>query len=393
MLPEVAWLPAPSLPFKPKEEAPAKGGGFGWLLFALILVVGLAAFWFALPLIVVDTYVKNARAAGYELEIGHARVSFREVRLFNVTLSSPEVPGFKLHASTATVQLAGLSARGVDLDDVDVQLEGTPGSVQRAFNQLTVAHPAGGKEDSLGAVRVNAGHVNWTAPFGTGTTLEGSAVTGDITAKGGRALGEDLHIIVGVVRIVSGPSKETWGPWKLDLARDGAVWKARLALDPTDTVPSTLTLTAAPDGARNIDAKVAGPVKTLGIPVRIFGGLGNERTLLHLETTYRSDPKIAQGQAFLGLSPIADTSVDLGLQGRVEERDPKGPTRTFEGDVAVGNTSHALAGTFTIGEDYFACDARGRYGDKPDSILHLVVDTRVPGASGIRFETQKTKGK
>ncbi len=391
MLPEVAWLPPPELPFRAKEE-PKSGSGMGWLVFAIVVVLGLGAFWFALPFILVDNYVKSARAAGFDLEIGRAQVSLKEVRLLNVTVTSPEVPGFKLRASNATVVLSGLSAQGVDLGDVDVQLEGTPASVQQAFNQLAVAHPApAGKEGGLGAVRINSGHVSWTAPFGTGTSLEGSAIEGDVTAKGGRTLGDDLHVVTGVVRITAGASRETWGPWKLDLGRDAATWKAKLSLDPTDTVPSTLTLTVSPDGGRNVDAKVAGPLKMLGVPPRAFGSLANERTILHLETTYRSDPKVAQGQAFLGLSPIADTAVDLGLQGRVEERDPKGPTRTFDGDVAVGTVSHALTGTFTLGDDYLACDARGRYGDKLDSVLHLVIDTRTPETSGIRFETQKTK--
>jgi serine/threonine-protein kinase len=272
----VDWLPPPSA--AQTATAPASGGRrLSWLLIlAPLILVGL---WIGAPFLVRRQLVEAAAKNGVTLTIDRVEVGRKQIRLVDLEMKTPELPGVVVHAADAVIDLHRFAPEKVTLDDLDVALAGAFGQNADRIAKWRTAHDAGTTElfQGITSVSVTSGRVEWKDPVGVGTTMALENVTADVTKNGTRALGEDWKVTVPLVTIRAGATPA--GPWRLDAERQTILTRATLKFDPNGISPAAITYTASDDGSVTVGFGVpTTPLSELHVPAVFLGPLFTDRT-------------------------------------------------------------------------------------------------------------------
>jgi serine/threonine-protein kinase len=404
LLPNVAWMPQQGigLPGTPAGfEAPkpvGKSSGGAWFGLVVLLIILGGGLYFAAPALFTASYQERARGVGVEMTVAATQYKWGNLHFTRMNLTSTEVPGLSLSAESVDVEIAPLSARRVTMTDAELKVAGSPKELETAINRVLMTHPALSGDGNVQEVTIKGLRVHWEQPLGPQTRLEASNVDFSAQRTAGRALGSDLKADAQVVRVLTVDAKAplSFGPWGLTVARVADVWSTQATLDPTRSVPSSFAFAYGPEGMLTMDANVAGPLKSLGIPHGALAPFAAPETILSLNGSYRADNKQAQGKVSFMLSPLqnarghAGTPEDLAVEWRVSDLSLQGPTRNVAGDVLLGRDKRPLSGTLQAEGGRVLLSTKSKPEPKAAQIT-LGIDTQKLATGAFSLEVTSSK--
>jgi serine/threonine protein kinase len=270
----VDWLPVQ----EPKTPA---GSIFKRFLtyLGVFLALALIVAWMFAPAIARGWIVTGAAARGIVLTIDRVDVSRKAIRLLDVHAESAELSGASVRAGTLVIGLRWLVPDSISIDDAEVTLDGSYGSVATRIAEYRAKHGAQLVEPFAGIqkIEVTSGRVEWKNVIGSGTSALVENITVDVTKNAARALGDDYHLSAPLftMRLSGAPA----GPWQLDVDRQGILVRSVLKFDPSGSYPASITRTAGDDGS--VSLSLAIPATTLAdlhIPAIVLGGAGGDHT-------------------------------------------------------------------------------------------------------------------
>ena len=187
----VEWLPSQ------EQKAPA-GSLFKRFLtyLAIFLALALIVAWMFAPAIARAWVVTGAASRGIVVTIDRVDVSRKAIRLLDVHAESAELPGASLRAGTFVINLRWLVPDSISIDDAEVSLDGSYGTIATRFAQYRAKHGAQLVEPLAGIqkIEVTSGHIDWKNVVGVGTSALIENITVDVTKNPIRPLGDDYHL-------------------------------------------------------------------------------------------------------------------------------------------------------------------------------------------------------
>ena len=187
----VDWLP-------PQEQKAPPGSLFRRFLsyLAIFLVLALIVAWMFAPAIARAWIVTGAASRGIVVTIDRVDVSRKAIRLLDVHAESAELPGASLRAGTFVINLRWLVPDSISIDDAEVSLDGSYGTIATRFAQYRAKHGAQLVEPLAGIqkIEVTSGHIDWKNVVGEGTSALIENITVDVTKNPIRPLGDDYHL-------------------------------------------------------------------------------------------------------------------------------------------------------------------------------------------------------
>jgi hypothetical protein len=289
----------------------------------IVIVVGLViAASAAVAVVLVPRWVKAriiaaAAANGVALTIDDLSLAPGRTRLKGVRAApliqgdTKKLPKITASAAVVDVELDGLTPTAITVTGMVVDLDGSAEDVRAAIagrDQRT-----GGGTSPITRVTLTNATFTWKHLFQTNlVAIDATHVSGNVTRKPGRALGDDWHIETSDLRAFDATSKAA--PWALVADGDGAGTRATLTLAPSASVR------VAVPAAGGLDLDVDTPnasVTDLGIPSAVLGMYGDETSRFEIHLHHAQDATHAKGtlvatasDVFIGVS-TARTSLTL----------------------------------------------------------------------------------
>jgi hypothetical protein len=270
----VDWLP-------PQEQKAPAGSLLRRFLtyLAIFLILSLIVAWMFAPAIARAWIVTGATSRGIVVTIDRVDVSRKAIRLLDVHAESAELPGASLRAGTLVINLRWLVPDSISIDDAEVTLDGSYGTIATRFAEYRAKHGAQLVEPLAGMqkIEVTSGHIDWKNVVGVGTSALIENITVDVTKNPIRPLGDDYHLNAPLftMRLAGAPA----GPWQIDVDRQGILVRSVVKFDPSGSYPASITRTAGDDGS--VSLALAIPATTLAdlhIPAAVLGGAGSDHT-------------------------------------------------------------------------------------------------------------------
>lgn len=286
----------------PQEQKAPAGSLFKRFLsyLAVFLVLALIVAWMFAPAIARAWIVTGAASRGIVVTIDRVDVSRKAIRLLDVHAESAELPGASLRAGTLVIGLRWLVPDSIDIDDAEVSLDGSYGTLATRFAAYRAKQGAQLVEPLAGIrkIDVTSGHIDWKNVIGVGTSALIENITVEVTKTAARPLGDDYHLNAPLftMSLAGAPA----GPWQIDIDRQGILVRSVVKFDPSGSYPASITHTAGDDGSVSVSLGI--PPTTLAdlhIPASVLRGAGSNRTRL-----------VAQGD--LSIVPVQQTTTRAG---------------------------------------------------------------------------------
>jgi hypothetical protein len=270
----VEWL-APQEPKAPAGSLLKRFLGY----LAVFLLLALIVAWMFAPAIARAWIVTGAASRGIVVTIDRVDVSRKAIRLLDVHAESAELPGASVRAGTFVIGLRWLVPDTISIDDAEVSLDGSYGTIATRFAEYRAKHGAQLVEPLAGIqkIEVTSGHIDWKNVVGVGTSALIENITVDATKNAARPLGDDYHVSAPLftMRLAGAPA----GPWEIDVDRQGILVRSVVKFDPSGSYPASITRTAGDDGSVSISLAIpATTLADLHIPASVLGGAGSDRT-------------------------------------------------------------------------------------------------------------------
>ncbi len=231
--------------------------------FAYFLVAAaLFLLMFATPFLLSRAYVAIAARHGFVLTIEHVEVSRRSLRLVDVRMTTPEVPGAALSAHSVT--LAGfLRPSTVTFDDALLELDGRVSDVWSHVDALRDARGPAIQYllRTVDKVSVASGRVVWKDAIAKGTELHAENASLDAPRVAGRPLLDDVRALFPLVNVKTG-NDVLAGPWLVEVERRPPLTRALFRFDTQGSYVGRMTWSFSDDGA--VSASFAVPPASPG---------------------------------------------------------------------------------------------------------------------------------
>jgi hypothetical protein len=334
----------------------------------IIIVVGvLIAAPAAVAVVLVPRWIKAriiAAAAMHgvalsidDLSIAPSRTRLKGVRATPLIQGDPSLrdggdkrtpPKIAASAATVDVELDGLTPTGITVSGMNVELDGAAADVRDAIAARD--RSTGGGASTLTHVTVSDSTFTWRHAFSTNlVSINATHVSGDMTRKPGRALGDDWHVETSELRAFDVPSKTS--AWALSADGDVAGTRGTLTL----AKGATVKVDVGANASWKLDVDTPNVSATdLGIPSALLGMYGDESSRFEIHLHHRRGAEQTDGtlvatasNVFIGAS-TARTS--LAVDGRYSGGGPTGsePLQLLGATLRAGPFTGALQGGFGV---------------------------------------------
>jgi hypothetical protein len=318
------------------------------LATAATLVVVLVPRW------VKARIVAAAAAHGVALTIGDLSIIPGRARLKDVRaapLIHSDVKGAPSIAATAAivdVTLDWLTPTAVAVSGAALELDGLASVIDDAL--LARDQSAGGGTSSITSITLTDSTLTWKHPIETNlVTLHAAHMSGNVTRKPGRALGDDWHFETAELRAFDPGKQAPLVAWAVSADGDAAGKRATVTL----AKGAQVKFAVAASGARTLDIDTPNTtVKDLGIPAEALSMYGDDASHFELHLHHEERDKthaegtlvaVANG-VFLGASP---GRTELALDARYAG-DPQTALKITGATLRAGPFTGALVGTFAV---------------------------------------------
>lgn len=315
------------------------------LVSGLLLAVLFAALVVLVPRWVKAKIIAAAAAHGVAVTIGDLALAPGHARLKNVTASAlirgdaKGAPKAMASAALVDVTLDWITPTAIDVTGMKVMLDADAGDLRTA---LASRNAPGGAAATITRVTIKDAALEWkhAVPIER-IVITTDHVSGDVTQKGARALGDDYHL---EAKDLHTTAEKDLAAWNATIDTDAQGSRVALALGKVATV-------AFGEGKLDVDTPSV-TVKDLGLPPEALGLYGDETSHFEIHLHHqRHDDTHADGtfvgtasDVFLGASTARTSiAVDFRYAG-----DPAKSLALTSGTLRAGPFTGTLGGSFTI---------------------------------------------
>lgn len=355
-IPNIEWRPTPAdAQAKLSDDAvlpPAKPRTSGTLVFLAIVLLAVAGFAYALPALVIRSYVRSAALQGIHLSIERVDVSAHEFIFYGVKAEIPDLPGIQFEGKSVHVALKEFAPEEVFLREPTLTVQGAYSDLRIEATKWAATHrQALSLPETLHDVRIESGRAVWGDVFGAGTTLSTDQIAFTAAKEGEGAFGDTFRLELQMLKLQSGTA--TFGPYRALL--DGSVdhVTTTLRLNPGKGTDASLRFVYSYDGAHSLQSMFARvPVNELGLPI----------PPLQANLDFEIDASVVVVQPKPGEYPqvvkhpvTGKIAIELSSEpAKVRAKSAIGgdllTAVTFAGDLTIGR-SRALGGSATFAEN------------------------------------------
>jgi len=270
-IPNVDWRPTPAeAQAKLSAEAmppPAKHRTSNTIVFMAIVVLAVAGFIYALPTLIIRSYVRSAALQGINLSIERVEVSAHDFTFYGVKAEIPDLPGVQFEGKSIQVELKEFAPERVLLREPSLSIAGGYSDLRVEFTKWAATHhQALSLPETLREFRIESGRVAWAEIFGKGTALSSDQVAFSTAKETDGAFGDTFHVDLQLVRMQSGAG--VFGPYRAVV--DGSVdhVTTTLRLNPGKSTDASIRFVYSFDGAHVLQAMFTRvPLVELGFPI------------------------------------------------------------------------------------------------------------------------------
>ena len=327
---------------------------------AILVVAGVSlvlVFLVAVPFIVKNRAIAQAKEAGFDMTAEHVSVGLGTATFRDVTLKATRVPGVTI--TIEQLGVTGVSVKELHAVGMDFQLTGDPGDWEMGLGLMLSENRVrfAGTPTSPRHYTIAGSHFAWTGVNGVGVDLADLGV--DVETRGNG--NEDLKANVG--KLTYKTASTTVGPWGVTIDDTPTGNRTRVALDPAvPDGPSVLVVTSPGTAAATITVNVLRtPMANIGLKPSELGlpADGASEIESKMTGTIGADKIALSGtNHFWGLKvagapkPI-DVMTTLGVSGKTGQ--PLDIDRTSS--IAFGPFTAGVTGTVTPQKGSLRIDA------------------------------------